>query len=103
MAVATLPRIIRFVERTDSGEFGAAQCPHCGADGRYVYWFVTEDGERRGAMAGCIRLFPVSKIAKEHHAIMERRADRESKGWKLASWDTAKLEAIEAFYRGEDD
>jgi hypothetical protein len=96
-----LPRIIRFDGRSDAGEYGAATCPHCGADGRYVWSFLCEDGTRRGAMAGCIRLFPVSAVADEHRKIMERQADREKKGRNLASWDVAKLAAIEAFHAGE--
>jgi hypothetical protein len=98
---ADLPRIIRFDGKSDAGEYGAATCPHCGADGRYVWSFLCEDGTRRGAMAGCIRLFPVSAVADEHRKIMERQADREKKGRNLASWDVAKLAAIEAFHAGE--
>lgn len=98
---ADLPRIVRFEGMTDSGEYGAATCPHCGADGRYVWNFVCEDGTRRGAMAGCITKFPVSKVAEEHKKIMERDEDRAKKGQKLASWDVAKLAAIESYYAGE--
>lgn len=101
MPVSGLPRIIQFLHKTDSGEFGAAECPHCGAKGRYIFSFVTEDGKKRGAMAGCIQLFPVSFIAKEHRNIMERQAEREKKEQKLASWDIAKLDAIEKFYKQE--
>lgn len=96
-----LPRIIMFESKTDSGEYGNATCPHCGADGRYVWWFRCEDGTRRGAMAGCIRLFPVSQIAKAHQAIIDKAAKYEKKGWSLPSWDQSKLEAIEAYAAGE--
>lgn len=97
----TLPRIIRFDDRTDSGEFGATSCPHCGADGRYVFHFICEDGVRRGAMAGCIQRFPVSPVAAAHKKLIEKAAEREKKGWSLASWDVKALNAIESFYAGE--
>lgn len=93
-----LPTIVQFLGCDDSGEYGNALCPHCGAKGRYVFHFLCDDGNRHGAMAGCIKLFPVSKIADEHKKIIERARERALKGYKLASWDVAKLTAIEAFY-----
>lgn len=96
-----LPRIVEFLGRSDAGEFGAATCPHCGADGRYVSSFRCSDGTTRGAMAGCIQFFPVSPIATEQAKIMERKADREAKGQKLASWDQAKLDAMSLYYAGQ--
>ncbi len=101
MPVSTLPRIIQFLNKTDGGEFGAVECPHCGAKGRYIFYFITEDGKKRGAMAGCIQLFPVSAIAKEHRLIMDRQKEREKKDQKLASWDVNKMEAIQMFYDGK--
>lgn len=101
VAVAGLPRIIMFGELRDSGEFGADNCAHCGAKGRYQRSFVCEDGTHRSAMAGCIQLFPVSKLAKEHLAILKRSEERAQSGGKLAGWDVAKLEAINAAAIGE--
>lgn len=97
----TLPKIIRFEGKHDSGEYGAATCPHCGADGRYVWTFTCDDGKRHGAMSGCIKLFPVSPLAEEHKKIIERKADRDKKGQTLASWDIAKLDAIDKVAAGE--
>lgn len=34
------------------GGIGSGNCPHCGADGRYIYYWA-EYGKVRGAMAGC--------------------------------------------------
>lgn len=98
---ATLPRITAFDGVTDSGEYGNARCPHCGAEGRYVYHFYCEDGTRRGAMAGCIKLYPVSPVAEEHKRIIDRQAKREKTGGELASWDQTKLEAINHLIDGE--
>lgn len=84
------PRIIRFDGIDDSGEFGAASCPHCGADGRYVHWFLCDDGQRRGAMSGCVKLFPISEIAQEHQKIVQKHRQN--------NWDKRKLAAIERYY-----
>lgn len=93
---ATLPRIVALLGRQDHGEYGAATCPHCGAAGRYVYSFRCADGTTRGAMAGCIKLYPQSPLVAEHQALTERQEERAKAGRSLASWDLAKLAAIEA-------
>ena len=93
-----LPSIIQFTGVTDSGEYGNATCPHCGADGRYVYHFVTTEGAA-GAMAGCIKLFPVSPVAKAHQAVL----DKQRAGKNLNGWDRKIAEACERLYRGEID
>lgn len=76
-----LPRIIRFEGCTDSGEFGNTTCPHCGAQGRYVYHFVVEGDVRRGAMAGCIKLYPVSPVARVHQTLLEKIRQSAGKTW----------------------
>lgn len=106
LAVATLPRITRFLGTSDGGPSdgkGSAICPHCGSTGRYVHYFEVEGGERRGAMSGCIKLFPVSPIAEADMALSERHRDlvkRFGKDAKLNPWDTRIREAIDAFYSG---
>lgn len=98
---AGLPRIVRFLSRTDSGEYGNDSCAHCGALGRYQHHFVCEDGTMRAAMAGCIKLFPVSKVADVDRKLDEKAADYAKKGWKLPSWDQRKRAAVDAFFAGE--
>lgn len=106
---ANLPKVVAITHFEDSGEYGNARCPHCGAEGRYVYYFRCDDGTERGAMKGCFSKFPQHPFAKIHARIMdkqkdldrinqERRQDR-----KLASWDVEQLEAIEAFAAGDMD
>lgn len=95
-----LPRIVRFDGTVSGAEFGDETCPHCGAPGRVVHWFLCDDGKRHGAMAGCIKLFPISQIAKEHQKISEKQRTLKS-GRKLAGWDTKKLDAIERYYEGK--
>ncbi len=96
----TLPRIIAMISKTDAGEFGATTCPHCGADGRYVWTFLCDDGTTRGAMAGCLQRFPKSRLVDEHKKIIERAAEREQAGRSLASWDENKLAAINEVIAG---
>jgi hypothetical protein len=84
----TLPAIVAILDKRDSGEYGNAVCPHCGALGRYVYTFVCEDGRRHGAMSGCIQLFPKSdsKMFKLMATAYDKaQAAREEKK-NLASW-----------------
>jgi hypothetical protein len=96
-----LPRIIAILGRTDAGEYGAATCPHCGADGRYITTFVCEDGKTRGAMSGCIKLFPISPLANIHAKLLVKAQANERKGWKrFSSFDQPKMDAIEAVMAG---
>lgn len=95
-----LPRIVRFDGVTEGSEFGDMTCPHCGALGRVVHHFLCEDGKRRGAMAGCIQLFPVSEIAREHKKITEK-IRKLKPGRNPARWDSKKLDAIERYYQGK--
>lgn len=98
-----LPEIIQFLGTYDSGEYGNATCPHCGAEGRYVTSFVCADGKQRGAMAGCIQLYPVSPLAREHALVMGKisKAERAGREPKLNGWDTAILAACEDCYAGK--
>jgi len=92
------PRIVRFLETLDAGE--GATCPHCGATGRYILRFMTEDGRELGAMRGCAKLFPVSRIAVEELRLRTKLADYEKQGWSLNKRDSEALDAIDGFYAG---
>lgn len=96
----SIPMIIRFLGTSDAGEFGAAECPHCGAKGRYTAHFVLADGSHGAAMAGCLKLFPCSPVAREEARLQKKQADYAKKGWKLNRGDTEALAALERFYAG---
>jgi hypothetical protein len=103
--LATLPRITRFLGTSDAGGPDAV-CPHCGAKGRYVHSFECEDGSRRGAMSGCIQLFPVHPIAQADLVLSGRERElrqRFGPTAKLNTWDARIREAIEAVYAGTLD
>lgn len=100
---ADLPKLVQYLYTHDGGpcdDGPTATCPHCGADGRYVHWFKTADGDMRGAMSGCIKLYPVSPVAREDMRLREKEADYAKSGWQLPSWDKKMQQAIEAFYAG---
>lgn len=107
--LASLPRIVRFLGTSDAGPLadgGGTVCPHCGAEGRYVHAFECEDGSRRGAMSGCVKLFPVSPIAEIDMRLHERERDlrkRFGPTAKLNSWDAQIRDALDAFYAGTLD
>jgi hypothetical protein len=96
----TLPTIVRFLGTDDSPD---SSCPHCGCTGRYIHRFVVDDGRTLAAMSGCVKLFPVSRIALEEQRLMKKKADYEKKGWHLNRDDSAALEAIARFFAGEFD
>jgi hypothetical protein len=92
MPIMSYPKVVQVEQIEDTGPESGACCPHCGADGRYITWFITEDGARHGAMAGCFKLFPKSRFAIRVAGILEKQRN----GHKLASWDQKVLEAIRA-------
>ena len=102
-----LPKIVRFLGVDDAGPADPRPngvCPHCGAEGRYTWRFLTEDGQTLGAMSGCLKLFPVSLVALEEKRLIEKERDlqkRYGESAHLNSWDTKIMEAVGAFHRDE--
>lgn len=91
---ADLPTVIEIISLEDAGEGGAAVCPHCGALGRYVYYFTASDGHQYGAMRGCFAHFPKSRFFDRLAEILKKEKDAAKKGRKLASWDIDVQNAI---------
>lgn len=104
---ATLPLIVEFTGVHDGGpcdDGPTAICPHCGAEGRYVFFFDCDDGTSRGAMRGCLSLFPVSEVAAEDKRLRERLLDLQKRFGKdahLNRFEEQIREAIDAFYFGD--
>ncbi len=99
-----LPKIVVVLGVQDYGpcDMGAtAICPHCGAEGRYIYSFKCADGSTRGAMRGCLSKFPRHPFAAESQRILEKEQDYKQRSWALPSWDIAIKEAIFAFAEGQ--
>lgn len=101
---ATLPAILAIVGYQDFGPSdgeGSTSCPHCGARGRHVWYFICEDGSKRGAMRGCLQLFPqaagTSRYARLIQEAFDRQAKAKEEGKKLASWWAEMIDAAEEF------
>lgn len=93
-ALSQLPRIVRFL---DTHYAPGSQCPHCGADGARVHTFFVEDGRRLGAMSGCLKLFPRSRIVDEAARLHEKS---KRTAWGLGANDRRAQQAIDDFYEG---
>lgn len=103
MSVSTFPKIVRFLETIDAP---GSQCPHCGAEGRYILRFQVEDGRILGAMRGCVKLFPVSRVAIEELRLREKLKKYiklYGPGATLSKRDNEAVDTIDAYYRGERD
>jgi hypothetical protein len=98
---SNLPEVVEILSLDDAGEGGAATCPHCGAIGRYIYWFQASDGEMHGAMKGCFKHFPKSKYLARMTELMDKERQFKAKGWKLARWDSDVLAAIRDYAQGQ--
>ena len=114
-ATSTLPTRIVTLYTTDAGPMdgGGTRCPHCGAEGRYVHFFLCDDGKVHAAMSGCIKLFPhkptiMSKMAES--AIEKEQALRDEAKVrftypgqtkrKLASWFQVTLDTLDKLKDG---
>lgn len=97
-ALASLPRIVRFLGTDDCPD---AECPHCGATGRFIHRFQVEDGRQLGAMSGCVKLFPVRPIAQADMKLSEKERLTKKAGRIPASWDVEKRKILDRFYAGE--
>lgn len=105
MPVSTFPKILRITSTIDSGEFGSAHCPHCGAECRYYKLFdaISLEGGivQLGAAAGCIKLFPISKLAERHIKLLDKQKDYARKGWALNKADARIMDIIDSAAKGE--
>lgn len=100
-----LPAVLAFTSMSDHGPGdegrGSTNCPHCGAEGRYVFHFVCADGSRRAAMSGCVNLFPATPEALLTQQAHSKAAQALRDGKQLASWWKEILAAVEALEAGE--
>lgn len=75
-------------------DYGETVCPHCGAEGRYIYNWI-QDGKYMSAMAGCYKMLTghISKNDKaEYFRIL---AEKQAKGKKLNGWDKTVLRMLD--------
>lgn len=78
----------QFIKVDDYGspyEGGGTCCPHCGADGRYIYWWA-EYGVIRGAMAGCYKALTGQIKKTDVDQFLERLNEKVVKGKPLSGF-----------------
>lgn len=100
-ALQSLPKIVRFISVADGGE--GAECPHCGARGRYVHRFELETGVIAGAMSGCVQLFPIAPIALVEQRLALRAQRYAKNGWSVTKADQEIMGIVGTFRAGEVD
>jgi hypothetical protein len=65
---------------------GSTSCPHCGAEGRYIYTWE-QDGTVKSAMAGCYKALTGMVSKDEETRYFELLAEKQAKNKPLNSWD----------------
>lgn len=65
---------------------GAASCPHCGAEGRYIYKWE-HNGKVHSAMQGCYKMLTGKLEKGESARYFEILAEKQAKGKTLNGWD----------------
>jgi hypothetical protein len=76
-------KAFQFIGVKDCGE---CCCPHCGADGRYIYSWA-EFGNIRSAMAGCYAALTGHIKMDDVNAFMQRLSIKVAKSKPLNGWD----------------
>lgn len=87
-------KAFQFLYMQDCGpcDFGGGSgcCPHCGAEGRYIYYW-SEFGEIRGAMKGCYKAL-TGRIDKDDYTkFMETMCEKQTKDKPLNGWQKTVL------------
>lgn len=103
--IESYPKRVAILAVDDTGPDSGARCPHCGAEGRYIYHFLCDDMVIRRAMAGCIHLFkeanrydPMTRMLRAYFDKLEgMRGQTSSGGPKLASWFRDVEAALEQY------
>jgi hypothetical protein len=76
----------QFLGVHDTGPDSGAHCPHCGAEGRYIYNWA-EYGEVRAAMAGCYQMLTGKIVKGDYEKVMEGIAVKLSRNKPLNGWE----------------
>lgn len=92
-------KAFQFLEVKDCGE---TCCPHCGADGRYIYVWA-EFGEIKSAMAGCYKAL-TGRIKKDDiTSHIERLSVKQAKNKPLNGWDKTILRMLDYINKNGSD
>lgn len=77
-----------------------AICPHCGAEGKYVYVWV-ENGEERAAMSGCYKKLTGKVSLGEKDSYLAKLAIKRVRGESLNSWDKTIIRMLDFKAQGK--
>lgn len=87
-----------FHQVVDHGE--GASCPHCGAEGRYIYSWE-QDGVRYAAMAGCYKRL-TGKLSKgDDVRFWELLHEKQSRKKLLNGWEKRALSLRDSAQSGK--
>lgn len=89
----------QFIEIRDCGE---TCCPHCGADGRYIYKWA-EYGKERAAMAGCFKALTGHIKMSDVDKYIQRVSEKQAKGKPLNGWDNTVIRMLDYMNKHADD
>lgn len=67
-------------------DYGSTCCPHCGAEGRYIYTWE-QDGVKKSAMAGCYKALTGMFSKSEEDRYFQLLAEKQAKNTPLNGWD----------------
>lgn len=92
----------QFIGIEDTGTASGACCPHCGAEGRYIYKFKI-DGVPRGAMAGCYKALTGRLEKGDDVRVYELMAEKQARNKPLNGWEKSllRLESFRGKYPDE--
>lgn len=79
------------------GYYESDICPHCGSSGKHVFEFICDDGKKRAAMSGCIKLFKPGPDAR----LLQEAFKRVLAGSR-ASWWREMVEAAKKLANDKD-
>jgi hypothetical protein len=91
MATTNTKHTFKFIGVKDCGE---TCCPHCGADGRYIYTWEM-DGVVTSAMAGCFKELTGRMSEDEESRYWVLLAEKQVKNKPLNGWDKSILRMLE--------
>lgn len=85
-------------------DYGSTSCPHCGAEGRYIYTWQ-EDGVIKSAMAGCYKALTVKLEKGDDVRYFELLAEKQVKNKPLNGFDKSiiRLQGFLAEGKYSDD
>ena len=79
---------------------GHTCCPHCGAEGRYIYTW-SENGNVRSAMAGCYKRLTGMLEKSDENRYFELLSEKQAKNKPLNGWDKRIIGLLKALESGK--